>query len=56
MYGKQVYGSGHNGLICDFYECINTDRKFSIDGFEVAKAVRIVLTVYDRQGVEKICK
>lgn len=56
MYGKQVYGSGHNALICDFYECISTGRKFSIDGFEGAKAIRIVLTAYASQGVEILCK
>ncbi len=56
IYGKQVYGSGHNGLICDFYECISTGRKFPIDGFEGAKAVRIVLTAYASQGIETVCK
>ena len=56
VYGKQVYGSGHCPLIRDFYDCIKNGKKFPIDGKEAAKALRIVLTAYDSQGVEKLCK
>lgn len=51
-YGKKVYGVGHRGLICDFYDCVKTGRKFSIDGNEGAKSVRIVLAAYRSQGKE----
>ena len=50
---KKIYGEGHKSLIGDFYDCIEKGRKFSIDGDEGAKAVRIVLSVYDSNGVEK---
>ena len=35
---------------------ISEGRKFSIDGVEGAKAIRIVLTAYESQGREILCK
>lgn len=49
-YGKKIYGAGHRGLILDFYDCIQTGRKFAIDGAEAAKAVKIVLAAYASKG------
>lgn len=45
--GKCCYGNGHKKLIVDFYDCINTGRKFSIDGEEAAKVLRIILSAYE---------
>ncbi len=47
FYGKACYGIGHAPLIADFYNCVETGRKFPIDGKEGAKALRIVLSAYE---------
>ncbi|MBO5240046.1 MAG: Gfo/Idh/MocA family oxidoreductase [Clostridia bacterium] len=49
-HGKPCYGNGHGDLIADFYECIETGRKFPIDGKEAAKAVQLVLAAYASNG------
>lgn len=46
VYGKSCYGEGHKSLIKDFYDCIETGRKFEIDGQEAAKVVKIILAAY----------
>ncbi len=51
-FGKAVYGNGHAALIRDFYDCVGTGRKFSIDGAEGAKAVRLVLAAYRSNGTK----
>lgn len=48
--GKSVYGSGHERLIADFYDCVRSGRKFPVDGEEGAKSVRAVLAVYASDG------
>lgn len=53
VYGKCCYGTGHKGLMCDFYDCVKTGRKFDIDGVEAAKVIRIILAAYKSNG-EKI--
>ena len=50
VYGKDCYGSGHEALTKDFYDCIETGRKFGIDGKEGAKVVRMILAVYRSHG------
>ena len=50
FYGKACYGMGHAPLIADFYDCVQTGRKFPIDGKEGQKALRIVLTAYESEG------
>ena len=50
FYGKACYGMGHAPLISDFYDCVQTGRKFPIDGKEGQKALRIVLTAYESEG------
>ena len=47
---KRSYGNGHEKLIKDFYECVESGRKFSIDGAEGAKALKAVLAVYKSRG------
>lgn len=44
--GKKCYGNGHAALIADFYGCAETGRKFSVDGEESAKTMRLVFAVY----------
>lgn len=51
--GKACYGSGHEALIDDFYDCIATGRQFAINGKEGAKVVRLILAAYASKG-EKI--
>jgi len=48
--GKDCYGSGHEALIADYYDCIETGRHFEIDGAESAKVVRMILAAYRSQG------
>ena len=50
MYGKACYGSGHEALIADFYGCIETGKKFAIDGTEGAKVVKLILAAYRSAG------
>lgn len=45
-YGKEVYGSGHEKLIAHFYDCVTRGEKFTIDGKEGAKSLKIVLGAY----------
>lgn len=48
--GKWVWGTGHNALIADFYDCIRSDRPFRLDGEEGAKVVRLILAAYRSAG------
>ena len=48
--GKACYGSGHEALIRDFYDCIVSGRKFAIDGAEGAKVVKVILAAYESNG------
>ena len=49
-YGKKCYGNGHTALIFDFYDCVEKGKKFSIDGTEAAKIIKIILAAYESQG------
>ena len=51
VYGKECYGSGHEALIADYYDCIKTGRGFPIDGTEGAKVVRLILAAYKSAGM-----
>lgn len=44
--GKKCYGTGHRALIKDFYDCVSYGKKFSIDGAEAAKVIKVILKVY----------
>lgn len=50
--GKCCYGKGHASLIPDFYDAVETGRRFDIDGAEGAKVVHMILAVYDSKGNE----
>lgn len=52
--GKGCYGSGHEALISDWYDCLATGRKFPIDGEEGAKVVKLILAAYRSEGKEII--
>lgn len=50
IYGKLCYGSGHKRLIADFYDCIENDKSFAINGKEGAKVVKLILGAYKSKG------
>ena len=47
---KACYGSGHEGLMRDFYNCIQSGRPFAINGKEAAKVIRMILAAYASNG------
>ena len=49
-YGKGCYGTGHEKLIADFYDCMRTGRHFMLDGAEGAKVVKLILAAYASGG------
>lgn len=50
--GKSVWGAGHASLVGDFYDCIQNERPFPINGQEGAKVVRAILAMYRSHGKE----
>ena len=50
VYEKCCYGTGHEKLIADFYDCVETGRRFEIDGKESAKVLRLIFGVYESNG------
>ncbi len=50
MVGKAVWGTGHAGLIEDFYRCVATGDHFRIDGHEGAKVIELILSMYHSHG------
>ncbi len=48
--GKKCYGSGHEALINDFYDCISNGRKFAIGAEEAARSVKVILAAYASGG------
>ncbi len=48
--GKACYGSGHEALIADFYDCVSSRRHFAIDGAEGAKVIKVILATYASKG------
>ena len=53
VYGKCCYGSGHTGLIKEFYDTIKNGEKFWIDGNEASKVIKLILSVY-KQNLKSI--
>ena len=47
VFGKGYWGGGHNALIHDLYECIETGKKFRLDIFEAMRALDLMLGIYD---------
>ena len=50
---KSYYGIGHELLISDFYNCIENNVPFAINGAEAAKVMRLVFAAY-KSGGEKV--
>jgi hypothetical protein len=46
-HGQSYWGVGHSILINDYYDCLKTGRKFSIDAFEGGNAARLVFACYE---------
>ncbi len=44
--GKSYWGHGHSAIINDFYDCLATGRKFTVDAFEGGKAANIIAACY----------
>ncbi len=51
-WGKECYGSGHEALLADFYDCVATGRPFAIDGEEGAKVIKLILAAYRSRGAQ----
>ncbi len=45
--GESYWGHGHSAIIKDFYDCLDTGRKFKIDSKEGGKAAKIVCACYE---------
>lgn len=52
LIGKEVWGVGHSKLIKDFYDCIESGKKFEIDFYEASKAIKLLLAMYRSNGEE----
>lgn len=50
FHGKPCYGNSHEALISDFYDCVETNRPFSIDAGEASKVMRLIFAVYESNG------
>lgn len=48
--GKRCYGTGHEDLIADFYDCIKCGRKFPIDAGEGGKVMKLIFGIYKSKG------
>lgn len=48
--GKSYYGGGHASLFADYYDCLKAGRKFSIDGNEASKVMKLIFAVYRSNG------
>lgn len=51
-FGKDVYGTGHQTIIEDFYDCVKEDRPFSLNGKEAMKVVKMILATYKSNGAK----
>lgn len=49
-HGKPCYGSSHEALIADFYDCVASGRHFPVDGTEASKVIQLILAAYESQG------
>ena len=45
--GQNYWGGGHADLIADFYNCLISGQKFTINAFEGGKAAKIVAAAYE---------
>lgn len=47
IYGKCCYGTGHKGLFNEFYQSLDCDDKFWLNGLEASKVIKTILQVYE---------
>lgn len=52
LFGKEVWGVGHSKLIEDFYNCVQSGKKFAIDFYEAKKSIELILAMYRSNGTE----
>ncbi len=52
IFGKEEWGVGHINLVKAYYDCLEKGEKFPIDFYEGAKAVRLILKMYESDGKE----
>ena len=52
IFGKEVWGVGHIHLIKNWYDCLESGEKFSIDFYEARKVIKLVLAMYRSSGKE----
>ena len=45
-HGQSYWGTSHGSLIDDFYDCLESGKKFTIDAYEGGKAAEIVAAAY----------
>ena len=48
--GKNCYGSGHEKLIKDFYDCVRENKPFALDFAEASKVVKLFTALYRSNG------
>lgn len=51
-WGKKEWGIGHAKLIRDFYDCLQSGKKFALDFYEGEKVVKLILALYQSNGKE----
>lgn len=54
LFGKEVWGVGHIVLIKDYYDALQSNKKFEIDFEEAKKVVILLLNLYQSNGEEII--
>ena len=47
---KACYGNSHPRLFADFYNCVKTGEKFSIDADEGSKVIKMIFAMYSSNG------
>ncbi len=50
LFGKEEWGVGHLHAIADYYVHVKEGKQFPIDFYEGAKAVRLILRMYESNG------
>lgn len=50
VYGKCCYGTGHQALFADFYNCLKTGSPFEINGEEASKVIKVILSAYEKNN------
>lgn len=46
LVGKGYWGSGHDSLIADFYDCLENERTFPVGPKQAMEVIKIIQTIY----------